>query len=50
MPLTPVAYCTHHQMATLLHILNWVFKLKKDAKGEVVKHKAWLVEKGYVHP
>jgi hypothetical protein len=28
--------------------LMWVFKLKKDNKGEVVKHKARLVAKGYV--
>jgi hypothetical protein len=28
--------------------LKWVFKLKKDSKGEVVKHKARLVAKGYV--
>jgi hypothetical protein len=28
--------------------LKWVFKLKKDAAGNVVKHKARLVMKGYV--
>jgi hypothetical protein len=28
--------------------LKWVFKLKRDSKGEVVKHKARLVAKGYV--
>jgi hypothetical protein len=28
--------------------LKCVFKLKKDSKGEVVKHKACLVAKGYV--
>jgi hypothetical protein len=28
--------------------LKWVFKLKKDNKGEVVKHKARLVGKGYI--
>ena len=28
--------------------LKWVFKLKKDASGAVVKHKARLVMKGYV--
>lgn len=28
--------------------LKWVFKLKKNTAGEVIKHKAWLVAKGYV--
>ncbi|KAI3818794.1 hypothetical protein L1987_12612 [Smallanthus sonchifolius] len=28
--------------------LKWVFKLKKDAKGNVTKHKARLIAKGYV--
>jgi hypothetical protein len=28
--------------------LKWVFKLKHDEHGDVVKHKARLVEKGYV--
>lgn len=28
--------------------LKWVFKLKKNSKGEIVKHKARLVAKGYV--
>ena len=28
--------------------LKWVYKVKKNATGEVVKHKAWLVAKGYV--
>lgn len=28
--------------------LKWVFKVKKDANGEVVKHKARIVAKGYV--
>jgi hypothetical protein len=28
--------------------LKWVYKLKKDAAGEVVKHKVWLVAKGYI--
>lgn len=28
--------------------LNWVFKLKRNSKGEVIKHKARLVVKGYV--
>lgn len=27
--------------------LKWVFKLKKDPKGNVVKHKSRLVAKGY---
>jgi hypothetical protein len=27
--------------------LKWVFKLKKDPEGRVVKHKARLVAKGY---
>ena len=28
--------------------LKWVFKLKRNEEGEVVKHKAHLVAKGYV--
>lgn len=28
--------------------LKWVFKVKKDQNGEVIKHKACLVAKGYV--
>jgi Reverse transcriptase (RNA-dependent DNA polymerase) len=28
--------------------LKWVFKLKKDAEGKLVKYKARLVAKGYV--
>lgn len=28
--------------------LKWVFKLKKDSAGKVIKHKARLVAKGYV--
>ena len=28
--------------------LKWVFKLKKDPSGAIVKHKARLVAKGYV--
>lgn len=28
--------------------LKWIYKLKKDASGEVVKHKARIVAKGYV--
>jgi hypothetical protein len=28
--------------------LKWVFKLKRDADGNVLKHKACLVAKGYV--
>jgi hypothetical protein len=28
--------------------LKWVYKTKKDEHGRVVKHKAWLVTKGYV--
>jgi hypothetical protein len=28
--------------------LKWVFKLKKDAAGRIVKHKAGLVAKRYV--
>jgi len=29
--------------------LKWVFKLKKDKAGAVVKHKARLVAHGFVH-
>jgi hypothetical protein len=28
--------------------LKWVFKLKKDEKGAVIKHKARLVARGFV--
>ena len=28
--------------------LKWVFKLKKDELGVVIKHKAWLVARGFV--
>lgn len=28
--------------------LKWVYKLKSDTNGEIVKHKARLVEKGYM--
>jgi hypothetical protein len=28
--------------------LKWVFKLKQNEEGAVVKHKAYLVAKGYV--
>jgi hypothetical protein len=28
--------------------LKWVFKLKRDEKGEVIKHKVRLVAKGYI--
>jgi len=28
--------------------LNWVYKVKKNAADEVIKHKARLVAKGYV--
>jgi hypothetical protein len=28
--------------------LKWVFKLKHDEHGDIVKHKAGLVAKGYV--
>jgi hypothetical protein len=27
--------------------LKWVFKVKRDADGNVVKHKVWLVVKGF---
>jgi hypothetical protein len=29
-------------------LLKWVFKLKKDEKGRVTKHKARLVARGFV--
>jgi len=28
--------------------LKWVFKVKKDEHGDVVKHKAWLVARGFI--
>jgi hypothetical protein len=28
--------------------LKWIFKLKRDEKGEIIKHKARLVARGYV--
>ena len=28
--------------------LKWVFKVKRDERGAVVKHKAWLVARGFV--
>jgi hypothetical protein len=30
-------------------ILKWVFKLKRDEAGAIVKHKARLVARGFVH-
>ena len=27
--------------------LKWIFKLKKSPQGDIIKHKAWLVVKGY---
>ena len=29
--------------------LKWIFKVKKNAQGEIIKHKARLVVKGYSH-
>ena len=29
--------------------LKWVFKLKRNEHGAIVKHKAHLIAKGYVH-
>lgn len=29
-------------------ILKWVYKVKKDSQGEIIKHKARLVDKGYI--
>jgi len=28
--------------------LKWVYKVKRNERGEVVRHKAWLVAKGFV--
>lgn len=28
--------------------LKWVYKLKRNTEGDIVKYKAWLVTKGYV--
>lgn len=28
--------------------LKWVFKVKKDTDGKIIKHKARIVTKGYV--
>lgn len=28
--------------------LKWIFKVKKNPKGEIIKHKTRLVAKGYV--
>ena len=28
--------------------LKWVFKLMKDELGAVIKHKAWLVARGFI--
>lgn len=30
------------------HRLKWFFKFKKDTDGDIIKHKACLVAKGYV--
>jgi len=30
--------------------LKWVFKVKRNERGEVVRHKAWLVAKGFMQP
>jgi len=32
----------------LPNTLKWVFKLKKDELGVVIKHKAWLVARGFI--
>lgn len=29
--------------------LNWVYKLKKNSAGEIIKHKARLMAKGYIN-
>jgi hypothetical protein len=28
--------------------LKWVFRLKKDEQGAVIKHKAWLVARSFI--
>lgn len=44
--ITPGSLLRYHQDKPVG--LKWVYKLKKDTKGKIMKHKARFIVKGYV--